>query len=315
MAQENLIPNGDFEYYIECPTFQNGWYEINKAAPWYNPTLNTPDYFNVCDTLVNQLGVPKNLWGFQYANSGDAYAGFAVHYGSINGREYISTSLTATLTNGKQYQMNFFLNLSNQSAAASSSIGAYFSIDSIQGDTTIQVINLKPQIKLNVDNVITDTLNWVRVTDTFIADGGERFLTIGNFNDDEHTVLDTFHYVPNYWHLVYYYIDDVSLYEVTEDTTPKHPILHNPIAVTNLKPPPEALIIPTLISGKDLYWQFIHLQPNTAVKLYNALGQLVFSSFNYQNNLSVGFLAAGVYFYEVEEENGERVNGKVVVMR
>lgn len=38
---------------------------------------------------------------------------------------------------------------------------------------------------------------------------------------------------------------------------------------------------------------------NKAFTWYNEIGQLVFSTINYQNDLIVSSLAAGVYFYEV----------------
>src|SRR5947207_14609609 len=87
-AQVNLIPNGDFEYYSDCPGYENELYNLNKAVPWFNPTLNTPDYFNACDSLIPSYassGVPDNFEGSQYPHSGFGYAGISVHSGTENG--------------------------------------------------------------------------------------------------------------------------------------------------------------------------------------------------------------------------------------
>ncbi|MCY7409495.1 MAG: T9SS type A sorting domain-containing protein, partial [Chitinophagales bacterium] len=141
------------------------------------------------------------------------------------------------------------------------------------------------------------------------------FITIGNFNDDAHTPFDTLVYNEQGWYGAYYYIDDVSLYEVT-DTQSNHPFLQHENAFGNIGNPIEPLIIPTmLIANSDVNWQFINLQENTAVKLYNAIGQLEFSTANYQNNLQVSLLAAGIYFYEVQLEDGKMLKGKLVVIR
>lgn len=317
-AQVNLLANGDFEFYVECPYYQNNNKDLNKAIPWYNPTNNTPDYFNICDSMVppeQGEGVPSNWAGFQNPRSGVAYAGFTIRYASFDGRDYISTPLLIALDYGKLYELAFYVCLSNNSEAASYNIGAHFSSDSIIGDSTIGVLNLIPQVEQQIDSFVSDTLNWTKVADTFTAKGGERYLTIGNFYDDEHTPLDTFYYVPNHGHNVYYYIDDVSLYEVT-DTQSNHPFLQHENAFGNIGKPIEPLIIPSMLSASsDVNWQFINLQENTSLKLYNAIGQLEFSTANYQNNLAVSLLAAGIYFYEVHLESGEMLKGKLVVIR
>jgi capsule polysaccharide export protein KpsE/RkpR len=59
----------------------------------------------------------------------------------------------------------------------------------------------------------------MKVEDSFYADGGEQFMTIGNYDDDEH--IDTFFVGGLTGGIIfkehsYYYIDDVS---VTLDTT------------------------------------------------------------------------------------------------
>ncbi|MCY7410391.1 MAG: T9SS type A sorting domain-containing protein [Chitinophagales bacterium] len=318
IAQINLVPNGDFEYYTECPTYQNLTYEINKALPWYNPTGNTPDYYNVCDSLIPPElgeGVPSNFYGYQYPRSGNGYAGIICRYSTVNGRDYISCPLILPLNREQIYYLEFYCVLANSSSASIGSLGISFSNDSISGDTTYHVLNLTPQIQHAPDSFLSDTLHWMKVSGTFTAQGGERFITIGNFNDDAHTPIDTFYYVPNEWYSAYYYIDDVALYEV-KDTLSNHPFLQHENAFGNIGKPLEPLIIPSMLSANsDVNWQFIHLQENTTVKLYNAIGQLAFSTANYQNNLAVSSLAAGIYFYAVQTAAGEMYSGKVVVVR
>lgn len=308
LAQENLISNGDFEYYTECPTYQNLSDELNKATPWYNPTANTPDYYNICDSLIDPTvgqGVPYNWQGFQFAHSGFAYAGFTAHSGSVNGRDYLSCPLRHTLDSNRKYILTFYLNLSNYSQAGIGCIGAYFSADSIKGDTTAKVLNVIPQIQYSPNAFLIDTMNWMKMIDTFIAYGNEKFITLGNFNDDAHTPIDTFCFVPYDWYSVYYYIDDVSLYEVDTSQTD-----------TTQTPPFDNLIIPNLLSGSvNPYWHLINLQPGTRVTLYNILGQLLYQSLDYKNDMSVNQLAAGIYLYVTTPSNGKVQKGKLVIGR
>src|SRR5580692_4077770 len=66
----NLVPNPGFEDYTSCP---NSVSELDLAAPWFQPTAGTSDYFNVCG--ASSVGVPNNFAGSQPAHGGQAYAG------------------------------------------------------------------------------------------------------------------------------------------------------------------------------------------------------------------------------------------------
>ncbi|MCY7360735.1 MAG: hypothetical protein LH629_01495, partial [Ignavibacteria bacterium] len=142
--------------------------------------MSTPDLCNVCDSLINELGVPANFWGFQYPHSGNGYSGIYVLSGSFDGREYISSPLIKALLQNQFYEIKFYVSLADKILKASiGSIGVYFSNDSIEGDTTTQVLSLFPQIQNPKDSFLSDTLNWMIIVDTFLASGGERFITIG----------------------------------------------------------------------------------------------------------------------------------------
>ncbi len=74
------------------------------------------------------------------------------------------------------------------------------------------MLNL-PQHIINYNNpVITDTLNWVKVSGLYTAARGEGYITIGNFKDDANTdTLDTGH---GTYQGAYYHLDAVSVYSV-----------------------------------------------------------------------------------------------------
>src|SRR5438105_2586562 len=69
-AQQNLVPNPSFEEYNSCPDAES---EFDRVNEW-KVFKNNPDYQNSCD-LTNNAGVPKNMWGYQQAFYGNAYAG------------------------------------------------------------------------------------------------------------------------------------------------------------------------------------------------------------------------------------------------
>jgi hypothetical protein len=80
------------------------------------------------------------------------------------------------------------------------------------------LLDQTPQVSYEGEDFLDDKIEWVKIEGSFVANGGERYLTIGNFDDDAHT--DTL-FVPGggippsfseeYWASSYYYIDGVSL--------------------------------------------------------------------------------------------------------
>ena len=61
---QNLVPNGSFEEYGECP---NNGAQIDRAIGW-SAFRRSPDYFNSCDE-GSVASVPFNFIGEQFAAS------------------------------------------------------------------------------------------------------------------------------------------------------------------------------------------------------------------------------------------------------
>jgi hypothetical protein len=206
---QNLVPNGGFETITTCPSATNG--EINDAPPWYSPNGQTPDLYNTCAT-INALQVPQNWTGWQVPHSGNGYGGFSAYnyaYSSsgINGREYISTQLLDTLTGGKNYCVEFYVSRADSSFWAINRVGACITKQNLTGPI-YDTISATPQIKYDTGSIFLDTANWVRISGTYLASGGEKYITIGNFYADNQT--DTLSHLGT-WYWAYFYIDDVSV--------------------------------------------------------------------------------------------------------
>lgn len=208
---QNLVLNGSFENYDTCP---NTYSQIYRAVPWFQPFLytsfTTADFFNVCANNSSPANVPNNWVGYQYARTGNGYGGIVI-FREINWREYIEDTLNDTLQGGKKYCVELYVNLAEASNWAIKDFGLYLSQDSVL-DTTGYYIPYIPQIFNTSNNFLDDTANWQKISGIYIATGGEKFITIGNFKDnantnailigDSSTISDT---------LAYYYIDDVSV--------------------------------------------------------------------------------------------------------
>ena len=215
------MPNWSFEQYDTCP---NTTSQINFATNWFQPNLccgpgGSTDYYNQCAPSI--ASVPTNWIGFQSAKTGVAYAGLCPYYSVLapdRNREYLETQLDSALVQGQKYCVEFYVSLAEKALIAVDAIGAHFSAGSITNNNiSFPYLPFSPQIN-TTGNIISDTINWVKISGQFIAAGGERFMTIGNFNTGANTNVILTDSLNGF---AYYYIDDVSVYECNTIITPE----------------------------------------------------------------------------------------------
>jgi gliding motility-associated-like protein len=221
LGQQNLILNGDFEEYWECPDDAT---QIERCKYVYNPCENvsTSDYFNACYTPSansTPVGIPNNFnpGGYQYPLSGNGMLGFLSVDGNMefNYREYIQLSLVESLICGKKYSFTAYFNLSNGYKYSVRNICFYFSMEQLDEQEYLYKL-FEPQF---VDSVteINDTLNWTKISFEFMADKPYRFVSIGHFKKDG--IASYFEVDANafYQNLdTYLFVDSVSLFESEE---------------------------------------------------------------------------------------------------
>lgn len=207
---QNLIQNGDFENYYSCPDAIS---QLSLAENWFDPTLATSDYFNVCDS-GNIVSVPTNFMGYQPAQSGNAYAGiFVAQTGGPVYREYLETSFTEQLITGWPYALTFYANISDLSSCDPNSVCAYIST-SILSDYTTTAILAEPADVIHTlcsdpDNYFDSIAKWEKIYTCFIATGEENYITIGNsFSDYYSGCIDD---GGGSFKTAYLYIDNIIL--------------------------------------------------------------------------------------------------------
>jgi len=295
-AQINLVPNPSFEQYTICPTSDN---QIQYAAPWFNPTLGTSDYYNACFTGGGfNMDVPDNWIGYQNARTGMGYSGIAVFpaQNPPSYREYIEVKLSDSLQSGKKYYVSFYVSLADSVRYATDDIGAYFSNDSIFSNSDINLL-YTPQFSNPDGNMLTNKTDWVQVFGEFIAQGGEQFMTIGNFKDDLNT--DTIFVGggdSNYFlTTIYYYIDDVCISDNPDTCNVQTSIgehsLQNAI-ILYPNPTKDNVNIKLPITNGNI----------PLMKIYDLLGNVKAHYFLQQSNNSIKLpnLRAGIYIVEFQ---------------
>lgn len=303
------MPNGSFEEYWECPTNGStpGDPQFEKCKYWYIPTEGTPDYFNTCAVDNYNVGIPLNLGGYQYPFDLNGYAGlYALHISLItpdNYREYIQTKLNECLIKNSDYYFEFYVCRGDRQNIAIDRIGALFTDYKINRNDSDPII-ASPQIESPKHHIISDTVNWTEISGTFIATGGEQYITIGNFYTLEET--DTLIFNPD-WpdDYAYYYIDGISLKEV-----------ESKINIPNVFTP----------NGDDFNDYFV-IESKSIIEyqlyIYNRWGGVVFSSNNTNENWDGKYKGLdcpeGVYYYTINAKGIEgknyNLNGPVQLLR
>ncbi|MEI8202809.1 MAG: T9SS type A sorting domain-containing protein [Bacteroidota bacterium] len=303
---QNLVPNNSFEYYIDCPVYG----EITKAIPWlssYRYTINSPlknssDFYNVCNNSINNnFGVPcpnqnSAVNFYQNPHTGNGFAAIIViQFGIYNYREYLEVKLTDSLKQGKKYCVEFWTNFAGDKYATDA-LGACLSKDTIYGigGQWVCLINATPQINNPPGNILKDTINWVLISDTMTAQGGEQFITIGNFKNDSLTFLDTVNYYS--YPAAYYLIDDVSVMEC-------EPIVPQPDGSITVFPNPvsDELAIEAKWNSETITFD-----------IFNAIGQIIYKgSLVDKTVINTENFAAGMYLIRLDY-GGRWIYKKVV---
>ncbi|MFN8116065.1 MAG: gliding motility-associated C-terminal domain-containing protein [Bacteroidia bacterium] len=219
-SQVNLVLNPSFEILDSCP---NSGLQINRATNWNNINNTWPCQGQLahhccvdpqCTTPSNQNGGGTT---YQFPRTGDGYCALSIYSPPIpaffdNFRVYTIGKLSTTLMNGKEYCGKFYVNLDNTSAYKCNRLGMYFDNGSLIGaqvscNSNLSVIS---HIDNNPSFILDDTLNWMKIEGTYIANGTENKVTIGNFYNTAQTVgLVTGFITP--LGVAYYNIDDISL--------------------------------------------------------------------------------------------------------
>ena len=176
----NLVRDPGFENKTHCPYKFTTPDEPIPLKDWYSPSLGTPDLFSAC--TLTQSGVPKNWAGFSYSIEGDCFIGMYLGlYPEDTYREYISTELKDTLQQGVIYDINLFLKPASNSKFNLDSISLVFTPDRIEVEHASVILDTRLQKAAIMGNTFGDPKRWNIVSTTYVANGGERYFTLGNF--------------------------------------------------------------------------------------------------------------------------------------
>ena len=301
---QNLIENGSFESTTNLNCLVDPYNYVDFWIP-----IRSPDYFNAICTSGGYK-VPNNTFGISYAKNGNAYVGIAVYIKTTEAKEYIQQQLNNSLISGKSYYVSFYVSSSDRYTMAIKNVGAYFSVSqpTVAGNTYFPA---NPQV-VNNTIYLTDTAGWSKIEGYFTAQGGEQYITIGNFNSNTNT--DTLYTgsndpAPGNPDGAYYYIDSVSLYDSLDYVT--NIKKHESDFKINLYPnPSKGLMELDYDLGNNI---------DGKMNLYDVTGKLI-SSYNLDSNKGIlqmneQNLNNGVYFYHILVGEKTLKTDKIVIIK
>jgi hypothetical protein len=316
------VPNGSFEDRNECVYNDGG---LTDAPPWSdcqdgsNFIEASPDVFHECTDSNEEpcpypqnafldpwlYSIPTNFMGCEAPYEGLGYAGaffFADNPDTLAGyREYLSIQLAEALHEDTIYEVSFKVSLAERSTHAIWNIQAALTNNEIsQPEFAAPITNLESPLDGTNGNFVIDKDGWTELIWQYQAQGGEEYLTIGNFQMNENT--DTIQLIDHstedhYLYDAYYYVD--AVYVGNDQTSSFYRSGERRIAIW---PSPVR--------------DFLFLEVPSAVilRLYNNLGQLTskHSLSSGKNTISLEAYAPGMYFAHIKWSSGTVQTNKII---
>lgn len=335
---QNLVPNWSFEDTLKCYDAMQIYSSPIPSQPledWFTFNSTTPDYFNTCANTYTTYGsagfysgVPRNYVGYQYPKTGSAYTGIALIldnptlYDTIAiYEELLIVQLKKPLKQNQCYYAEFFYSSANSNNLVINRLGMHIA-SSIATYTSYTAYgnNIKNQIEIDTNSYVNDTLNWTKVSGTFMAQGGEQYIHIGNFRDGLHVKKQNVVVPPefgnhnNFLRMCYVYIDDVSLYEL-----PQH---ENTSINYTMCPLSDSLVLGDSVRVVGIQYQWfvngviadtinqIKVKPNTTTVYELQVANCTTQTFviNYQNDCPMESIPNILNIPNIFTPNGDNVN-------
>ncbi|MBI3520253.1 MAG: T9SS type A sorting domain-containing protein [Bacteroidetes bacterium] len=306
---QNLIRNGSFESYTEDAGTSHCVTNFSSMFNWQQ--IQSPDVYVSSCTFSNHFGVPSNRNGIAYPINGNSYVGIVCFYKTLEVKEYIYQHLSTPLISGKSYYTSFYISRADRIEYAIKKVGVYFSVSQPSVASSNTWIAANPQVE-NQSGYLTDTISWTKIDGYFTAQGGEEYITIGNFNSNinsDTTYVGTTNPIPFDDGSAYYYIDSVSLYDSLD-------------YVTNIKSHENKLkcnIYPNPNKGVMTLEYDLGNMNEATMNLYDVTGKLLtvykLPSAKGALQMNEQTLQNGIYFYHILVEGKSIKTDKIVIIK
>jgi outer membrane protein OmpA-like peptidoglycan-associated protein len=188
--EKNLVPNGSFE------NFRRKSASIKQAIPWKDK--GTIDFYQ--NPLSNDTTLQKG------AHSGYCYAGFRFQK---RYKEFLQVKLAEPLHRGTVYEFTMYMRLAFWSNAVLKSFGVLFS--KVGYNKQADAIKSNMIDTLVQKGGLFSAFQWFTIKGFYKADGGEKYMTIGNFSERIKKDMHRMNIFRLGFKESYYFVDDIKL--------------------------------------------------------------------------------------------------------
>jgi len=211
-AQGNKVTNPGFEE-LEKKVKKPGQFE--NLSSWYIPEgCPAVDLFTT-ELKKGEVTAPDNYRGRSETKEGSNYAGLLMYSErEREARSYIQMKLDKKLLPGKKYCIRMHVSLSDISKYSANNVGMYLSSKAIKFKD-IEKYDITPQLLPPKNVLVEETYDWVPLCTTIVAEGVERYVTIGNFAPQSKIetgkIKRSREFKQPQTRDAYYFVDDVSI--------------------------------------------------------------------------------------------------------
>lgn len=210
---DNWVKNGSFED-IGTKKLKKDK-SIHFATNWDSPTGVKADLYSKKNDKDVLTGTDANTYGHEKSEFGDNYAGIvAFSFGDKQPRTYITTELEGPMKKDQEYCVRFKVSLGDNSKYAVNNIGANLSKSSLNTEDKKSLL-VETHVQHSQNKVFSGLFGWETICSIYKAEGGEKYLTIGNFSltkDTKSEKVTKPKGVSTQLGIAYYYIDDVEIF-------------------------------------------------------------------------------------------------------
>jgi gliding motility-associated-like protein len=224
--------------------------------------------------------------GFSSAKDGNAMfgAGIILGPGSTNIGESFGVKLLEKLKENVVYCYSFWVKLADSSnyTGYDANIGFYDNENAYYNDPNTNFHYVK-----NNNKTLFNTLEWVEIAGSFLANGNESYLIVGNFNSPD-TTFATPTGMTTSMTGAYVYFDLISIYNCDSTFLPEAP---NVITANG--------------DGFNDFWTLNDYNKAVGtIEIYNRWGNLVYKRKESEPIIwDPANISSGVYFYIIQSKN------------
>ena len=317
---QNLATNSSFEIYTTCPASPGQIGQLGSIVTDWVSNGGDINYFNACSPSCAEFGVcgssaylgVRNRCGYQLPYDGNGYVGILLS-GRITylippfdtvwaAHTFLGTQLAQILTPGTRYFVTAHISRSGSYygyEGACNNFGFHFYTYPHNAISNSCLTDNNPQV--HEPSIILDSVNWTRISGSFIADSAYQYLALGNFYENANTDtvdMNNKHGAPDNY--AYYYVDYVSVSEDSLWDVTAMPEITKLGQQIEIYPNPAS----TVLNIKNIRSE------KTLFTISDVLGKVIYKKLSESNFLQIDIIdiKPGLYFIR----NSEGVNKKFV---